>query len=533
MHRRWLRLESLENRLVPNQFDFGIVRRDESLGQLLQAINALGSPSIQGTLDYFESSEGLMPPRMEGGRTELEFGDMNGDGHVDIVSIGDHGSPFINTDQHGVMVWFGDGAGNWSVVMTGRFGYGGVALGDVNADGLMDVGYGMHHNYSQGDDLGDQLLEVAIGDGTGTAWTPWDDGLATNGETWGMFETDFADVDNDGDLDIGAVSFGCCAGVHVYLNQGDGSWVQSFGFVGGNTSNNFFFADFNGDGNADLATGQQRGTVYLGDGTGGFTLADGNLPAIPNGGRVGVSVGDLTGDGRDELAFVTPVPARGLSVWTWVKPGVWQEITGSLPTTGQFSGTQIADMNLDGHGDLIAYHAGTTTVFAGDGKGNWREMASIEWPAQTSSLSALRTGTDLDHNGYPDLGLVVSERTGTFSNRNRFRVFLESSTPSESWVFPKSPRGGETVVAGSVRFLDWHAAVPPGTAPGTMTIELSVKGSKGPWSPIAVDVPNNGRVQWWVPADAPPTENAYLQYTLTTDAGQATVVTPRAFTIRA
>src|SRR6266540_3347718 len=108
MHHRPVQLEALENRLVPNQFDFNIARRDESLGQLLQAMNALGTPSIQGTLDYFESSNGLMPPRMEGGRTELEFGDMNGDGHMDIVSIGDHGSPFVNTDQHGVMVWFGD-----------------------------------------------------------------------------------------------------------------------------------------------------------------------------------------------------------------------------------------------------------------------------------------------------------------------------------------------------------------------------------------------------------------------------------------
>ena len=103
-----------------------------------------------------------------------------------------------------------------------------------NNDGNIDIGYGMHHNYSA-TDFGDQLLEVALGDGSGEKWTPWDDGLATNGETWGMFATDFADVDNDGDLDIGSISFGCCAGVHVYLNQDDGSWTISFGFIGGNS----------------------------------------------------------------------------------------------------------------------------------------------------------------------------------------------------------------------------------------------------------------------------------------------------------
>lgn len=87
---------------------------------------------------WVESSAGLVPPTLEGGRTEVEMGDVNGDGLLDLVSVGDHGSPFVNTDQHGVMVWLGDGEGGWSVRMHGDFGYGGVALGDVDGDGLVD-----------------------------------------------------------------------------------------------------------------------------------------------------------------------------------------------------------------------------------------------------------------------------------------------------------------------------------------------------------------------------------------------------------
>ncbi len=225
-------------------------------------------PPPHHPLSYVEAA-GPLTPFMEGGRTELEWGDVNGDGHPDLVSIGDHGSPNINSQQHGVMTWLGDGASGFAVIQVGDFGYGGVALGDVDGAGLMDVGYGMHHDYSS-TDLGDQLIEVALGDGTATAFTPWDDGLATGGETYGMFGTDFGDVDADGDLDLGSESFGCCAGAHVYRNQGNGSWSQSWGFTGGNSNMDFLFADFDGDGLLDACVANSLGTAWLGDGAGGW-----------------------------------------------------------------------------------------------------------------------------------------------------------------------------------------------------------------------------------------------------------------------
>ncbi len=114
----------------------------------------LEDPHYIKNLRYVESSNGLEVPHLESGRTEIELGDANGDGCVDILSIGDHGSPYVNTDEHGIMVWFGNGRGSWSVYQNGNFGYGGIALGDADGDGLMDVGYGMHHNYS-GVDFGD------------------------------------------------------------------------------------------------------------------------------------------------------------------------------------------------------------------------------------------------------------------------------------------------------------------------------------------------------------------------------------------
>lgn len=475
-------------------------------------------------VQYIDLSIGLEQPGMEAGNTEIEFADVDGDGNVDLVSIGDHGSPFINTDEHGVMVWFGDGTGNWSLVQNGNFGYGGCALGDVNNDGLMDIGYGMHHDYSS-NDLGDQLLEVALGDGTGINWTPWDDGLATNGETWGMFGTDFADVDNDGDLDIGSISFGCCAGVHVYRNNGDGTWTQTFGFLGGNAAVIFEFADFNGDGNADFATSHDDGTVYFGDGTGDFSLADGNLPE--ESWRRGVSVGDVNADGRDDLAFRT---ASGVRITTFVEDGVWDDLSGTLASIGSFSFTQIADMNLDGAGDVLVFRDEALRVYAGDNTGQWELVADVPLPAACDD-AAFRAGVDADHNGFPDIVIIQEEDCGQFTGgANRPRFFAESSTPDDAFVFPAFPRGGEVFRAGSIRFIDWHAGVPDDAGQPMMSIDFSISGKNGPWLMIADHVPDNGRFQWRVPVNTSETNDAAFRYRLHTDS-ETVAITPEPFSI--
>ncbi len=489
---------------------------------------SLASPA-SAQLTYRDASTDLGSPRMEGGRTELEFGDVNGDGHPDILMIGDHGSPRVNSEQHGITVWFGDGAGRFEVFQNGDFGYGGLALGDVNGDGLMDVGYGMHHDYSNSD-FGDQIQEVALGDGSGRRWTPWDDGLAGNGEDWGMFGTDFADVDGDGDLDLGSISFGCCAGVHVYLNNGDGSWTQSFGFLGGNSSQIFQFGDVSGDGRPDFAVAHGSGTIYLGDGAGGFTKDDGGLPPLQTW-RAGVALGDVNDDGRDDLSLISNT--RGVAVFTWDGPGRWRDISGSLPVSGDYRLTQIADMDGDGHGDIVALREAGTEVYLGDGRGGWTLGATIPAQPNTCGYSALRTGGDLDHNGLPDIAGVMEENCRPFvGGINRARLFLEDSAPRKLSIRPTSLTGGQTVRADSVRFIDWASAVPDAPAhTGTVRVELSVFGPSGPWTTLADGLPNNGRYQWHSSKRLPDTHRAHLRLTVTERQSVASVVTPDPFTI--
>ena len=262
-------------------------------------INKNSSKTSITTLTFIEKSTGLNNPEKDTGKTELELADINNDGNLDIVSVGDHGSPGVNSQQHGIMVWLGDGIDTWSVNQVGNFGYGGCEAGDLNLDGYLDVVWGIHHNYGSSG-FGDTLLGAALGDGTAGNWTPWAEGLGTGGESYGMFSTDLADFDCNGLLDIISQSFGCCNGYHMYENHGDGSWSHEWSMSGGNTFNNIEIADFNSDGYPDFA-GTREGTyIYFGDGSFGFTLTQNGLQTSN---WRGLDVGDMDNDGFDDLVI--------------------------------------------------------------------------------------------------------------------------------------------------------------------------------------------------------------------------------------
>uniref|UniRef100_A0A7V3V054 T9SS type A sorting domain-containing protein n=1 Tax=candidate division WOR-3 bacterium TaxID=2052148 RepID=A0A7V3V054_UNCW3 len=477
-------------------------------------------------VSYLESSNGFYNnPALEGGRSEIEFADIDNDGNVDILSIGDHGNPYINTQEHGIMVWFGDGNGNWNLYQYGNFGYGGIAVGDVNWDGQLDVGYGMHHNYS-GEDLGNDMLEVALGDGTGMMWTAWDDGLMPGGACWGMFSTDFADVDHDGDLDIGSCSFGYGVGLRVYLNNGDGTWQLSWGTPESiNSSMEFYFRDVNRDGNPDIISAIEGHAVYFGDGLGGFYPGDSGLPRS-NYGFEGISSGDVDNDGGYDIALVNST--RGIEVWRYNEDReVWENFSGTLPAVDSFRATQLVDMNRDGFVDLLGLNRRYVKIWAGDGQGNWQELVTVPINRNTDYVS-FRAGADFDHNGYPDFALMVEE--GTWPNyQNYARAFREVSPRDSLNIFSVFPRGGERFWNNSVQFIEWWSEVPNGDS-SRVRLELSVNGPNGPWSVIADSLKNNGRFQWLVP-ESVSSRDCYIRYTVFRGAEFAITVSPRPFFI--
>jgi hypothetical protein len=484
---------------------------------LLSALSSLLSSTAPAQLTYSEQSTGIADPEWDGGRSTLAIADLNLDGHPDLASVGDHGSPNFGTDMHGITVWFGDGKNNYSLFQNGDFGYGGIAIGDLNNDGLPDAAWSVHHNYTNSD-FGNGLTEAALGDGTGKNWTPWDNGLAQEGQDYGMFGTILADFNGDGKLDIAANAFGYDDGVHAYLNKGDGSWTHTFGFIGGNSTCDIAAGDVNNDGFADFAAAHQFGSVLISDGAGGFAYSDTGLPGGGNVGRMGPSLADVNGDGRDDFAYATNT--GGVQVYLRTNENSWLKASEGLPASGPFETAALADMDADGHTDLVAFGAGQVKVYLGDGGAAWTQAAAFTLPAP-GYFAALAAG-DLDHNGRPDIALVSEADDGPFGYTNIFHIFSETTKPESLSARLTSPPPHRVIRTGSALFIDWLAAIPAGQS-ATIALDISTTGDAGPWTPLATNLPNSGRYQLKVPP-LPSSDSAYLRLTATTPSDSITTL---------
>jgi hypothetical protein len=288
----------------------------------------------------------------------------------------------------------------------------------------------------------------------------------------------------------------------------------------------FCFGDVNADGYSDICVAHQYGSVYLGDGSGGFALADGNLPSGGSLGRRGPSLGDVDNDGDQDFSYVNS--SGGIEVWQWQGGNTWSNFSGSLPSSGPYETSELCDMNIDGCMDVTAFGDSTVTVWLGSGTGTWTIDTTFTTP-YPGYLCAFRVGADADHNGYPDI-VLSAEEGDTWSAINHLRFFKESSAPESLFVFPVYPRGGERFYRGSVRFIHWTCGVPAGST-ALVRLELSTSGSSGPWSLIASSLPNNCRYQWHIPAGCPTSTDCYIRYTAITATDTAMSVTAASFTI--
>lgn len=230
--------------------------------------------------------------------TGIHVFDVNGDGKLDLIVNGKRGTTGF------VATMLGNGDGTFQAPI--ETDYSGIAsssvvVADFNADGALDVAL-----VSAG------AVEVLLGNGDGTFRNGPSSPLSFVGRD-GIAAGDF---NGDGKLDLVITAYDPSSQgynfVGVLLGNGDGSFgalqqVAGSGtsFVGSITA---AVADFNGDGNLDIATAIQtagstiQGFIFISLGNGDGTFQVGS--SVPNVTSVTTPllVGDFNADGNLDLA---------------------------------------------------------------------------------------------------------------------------------------------------------------------------------------------------------------------------------------
>lgn len=277
------------------------------------------------------------------GAGAVVVGDVNADGKLDVVRSSN--LLYGNT----ITVFLGDGSGGLVTTTTLPTEYSGAAvlaslyLGDLNGDGKLDL-----------ISLNSSSYSVRLGDGVGGFGAPT---LTTAGVSgiskaaWPALA--LGDVNGDGKLDLAQVSGNT---VLIRLGTGSGTFGAPTSYSTGQQAYSIAFGDLNNDGRLDLMVsrsypgGASSGDVgvMLGNGTGGFSAATGyvvgNLASqlVP---------ADVNGDGK--LDIVASNYLSGGKVMIGNGAGGFSAGVALADVGVPNDGAAVADLNGDGRLDVV------------------------------------------------------------------------------------------------------------------------------------------------------------------------------------
>lgn len=398
-------------------------------------------------LTVHESEQGqfnfpdFYPVNTAGIMRECATGDLDGDGDLDAMSIGNR-----------LIVMRNDGSGNFNIEVDDSAlpPLDRAKLRDLDGDGDLDIVC---------------VKNLIIAQPPYDVYTSLNDGAGNFGPFWiqsaqgsaGIGEADAADLDGDGDLDLvaseGRGAPGMSRRIYSWENTGNPAlfaapWIYSNpGILGGERLS---LGDLNGDGKQDAMLGGQ--VVFLGVGNRTFTY---HGVSDPGPGPIrGAKVADLNQDGKLDVATVTHGGAVQDREAVGVRLG--QGNGNFLPVKlyyGMYSRSlggsntlDIFDANGDGKPDIAAtsYGSRDVSVFLGLGDGTFGPENAFGVRGSTMGVAS----GDFNADGRPDM---VSNTHGNLPNPSGMSVLfgLEPQVhllvPTQYSITEGLPFGGELI----------------------------------------------------------------------------------------
>jgi len=302
----------------------------------------------------------------------------------------------------------------------------GVSLGDLNGDGKLDLAADIEEQTSQG--AGAVVATIALGNGDGSfgainVTNPVSVPVqAPPGFPFLIFGTSgvqILDLNNDKKNDL-AID----AGGALYVALGDGTG----GFSSTAQTANFglpiqnVYSDVNGDGIPDIVQNNGLLQVWVGKGDGTFTLpVTGNAYIDDSGGQQSLVVADFNGDGNADIAQLGD-DYKQVSLFTGNGKGAFQGAPALSSTTDAFSAP--GELYLQAGGDIVGNgltdglfldETGSAPyVVSGlsDGKGGFKYATALSAAADPTLGFLQPVSADFNGDGKQDL-LIVD---GTLGN---------------------------------------------------------------------------------------------------------------------